>query len=342
VPHLLAQLEDELARSRKREAFWISIIVHILFVLLIIFSPQLLPQWAQPHLVRPDDRTRTKAPTFLALPADEQKPPPKVESNKISDKNRIAQTRRPQLDRKAPEGLPTRGDMRAPGPPPAPQPIAPRPAMPEQAPQQAMMTPPPVASPGIQSGPPTLPQPVVKPQLALPQPKVQPQQAAGENPFKSGSAGSMIAKAVQGPRPHVSGQGGGGYGAGGLDHRMHAGSFDVLSDTEGVDIGPYLARLKPIVEMNMALLEPESARPPLMKHGQVVIRFTIMPDGKIIGMQLEAPSGDISLDRASWGSITASNPFPVFPSNFHLPYIILQAHMLWNPTYEDLQEATTH
>ena len=47
VPQMLAQLEDELARSRMREAFWISVLLHIVFVLLIIFSPPLLPDWAQ-------------------------------------------------------------------------------------------------------------------------------------------------------------------------------------------------------------------------------------------------------------------------------------------------------
>ncbi len=73
VPHVLAQLEDELARSRKREAFWISVVVHICFVLLVIYSPELLPNWAQPHLLRAEDLARTKEPTFLALPQDMQK-----------------------------------------------------------------------------------------------------------------------------------------------------------------------------------------------------------------------------------------------------------------------------
>ncbi len=100
VPHLLAQLEDELSRSRKREAFWISVIVHIVLVLLVIFSPQWMPNWAQPHLLRAEDLARTKEPTYLALPEDLQKPPPKVHADKLSDKNRIAQTTHPQIDRK--------------------------------------------------------------------------------------------------------------------------------------------------------------------------------------------------------------------------------------------------
>ena len=37
VPHLLIQLQDDLTRSRRREAAWISIIVHLLlFIVLII------------------------------------------------------------------------------------------------------------------------------------------------------------------------------------------------------------------------------------------------------------------------------------------------------------------
>ena len=35
VPHLLIQLQDDLARSRRREAAWISIIVHLVLMILI-------------------------------------------------------------------------------------------------------------------------------------------------------------------------------------------------------------------------------------------------------------------------------------------------------------------
>jgi hypothetical protein len=107
-----AQLEDELARSRKREAFWISVIIHIIVVLLIIFSPQLLPDWAKPHLLRAADLKQNS--TFVTLPDDLQKPPEKVQTDKLSDKNRIAQIRRPQIDNKTLNEL--RGNMRSPGP----------------------------------------------------------------------------------------------------------------------------------------------------------------------------------------------------------------------------------
>src|ERR1700678_3435221 len=35
VPHLLIQLQDDLARSRRREAAWISIIVHLLLIVFL-------------------------------------------------------------------------------------------------------------------------------------------------------------------------------------------------------------------------------------------------------------------------------------------------------------------
>ena len=38
-PTLLIQTRDELARSRKREAFWISLIAHIVLALIIIICP---------------------------------------------------------------------------------------------------------------------------------------------------------------------------------------------------------------------------------------------------------------------------------------------------------------
>jgi len=39
VPVLLVQLQDDLSRSRMREAFWISLIVHLLIVIALWNSP---------------------------------------------------------------------------------------------------------------------------------------------------------------------------------------------------------------------------------------------------------------------------------------------------------------
>ena len=40
APALLIQLQDDLSRSRQREAFWISVVVHLILVILIVMSPK--------------------------------------------------------------------------------------------------------------------------------------------------------------------------------------------------------------------------------------------------------------------------------------------------------------
>jgi TonB family protein len=320
VPHLLTQLEDELARSRMREAFWISVIVHIVFVLLVIFSPQLFPNFAPVHLLSAQDLARTKEPTYLELPQDLQKPPEKVHTDKLSDKNRIAQTTRP-IDKKTLEALrEARGNRM----PPGPQAASPQtPQAPGGAPQQ---------------------QPPSNSQSAMnnqPQQRVQPQEQPRENPFKMpGSAGAAIAQAARNaPRMGSSGGGGGaGYGTGPSDRNANMGPFDILSDTQGVDFGPYLSRVLQSIKNNWYTLIPEEARAPLLKHGKVAIRFLITPNGKVAGMFIEAPSGDVPLDRAAYGGITASDPFSPLPHEFHGPYLALRITFFYNPKTGELEQ----
>ena len=48
VPHLLIQLQDDLARSRRREAAWISVIVHLI-LLIAIFNMERLEKYLPWH-----------------------------------------------------------------------------------------------------------------------------------------------------------------------------------------------------------------------------------------------------------------------------------------------------
>ena len=133
--------------------------------------------------------------------------------------------------------------------------------------------------------------------------------------------------------------GGGGGDVGGLGGTGRGGNvqgnLEILSDTMGVDFGPYLQRVLHDVRMNWYNLIPEVARPPLMKKGRVSIQFVILKDGSVAGMKLDGPSGDVSLDRAAWGGITASNPFPPLPSEFGGQYLALIFHFYYNPDRHD-------
>ena len=99
-PALIVQLQDELSYSRQREAFWISVVVHLVAIILIVNSQKLerfLPK--RPVIVvSPNDWLKQKDLTYLELPPDEQKVSKRPNTDKISDKDRIATSRSPQLD----------------------------------------------------------------------------------------------------------------------------------------------------------------------------------------------------------------------------------------------------
>jgi TonB family protein len=152
------------------------------------------------------------------------------------------------------------------------------------------------------------------------------------------SAGSAIQQAAQAAAASRGTGGGGDFGIGPIRPNSNVqGSMDVLSDTMGVDFGPYLQRVLHDVKFNWYNLIPEVARPPLMKKGRVTIEFAIMKDGSVMGMRPVSGSGDVSLDRAAWGGITASNPFPPLPSEFGGEYLALRFRFYYNPDKNDLR-----
>jgi TonB family protein len=106
--------------------------------------------------------------------------------------------------------------------------------------------------------------------------------------------------------------------------------LDVLSDTMGVDFGPYLQGVLATIRKNWQNLIPSEARAPTMKKGTVSIEFTILADGKVEGVKIVGTSGDAALDRAAWGGITASEPFPPLPTEFGGKYLALRIYYYYN------------
>src|SRR5437868_5280200 len=152
---LVSQLKDDLSRSRLREAFWMSLVAHFAVVLVLVFAPKYLPGYKKGvALISAADLMRQRELTYLELPPDLEKNVPKPDTNNISDKNRIAKSRNPVLDRDTLQKL---RDARRPGPP-APQsaPSASAPTSPPMAQQQMAQQSPPNAStaPPGQNSPP--------------------------------------------------------------------------------------------------------------------------------------------------------------------------------------------
>jgi TonB family protein len=98
----------------------------------------------------------------------------------------------------------------------------------------------------------------------------------------------------------------------------------------GVDFGPYLTRIVAIVKQNWYNLMPPSVYPPILKQGKLAIEFVILKDGKTTSMAVRTSSGDVALDRAAWGSITASTPFPPLPKEFPGQILGLRFYYFYN------------
>ena len=119
---------------------------------------------------------------------------------------------------------------------------------------------------------------------------------------------------------------------GGLNqHPGAAGGAEILSDTQGVDFGPYMQRVIHETYRTWDPLIPEEVNPPILKRGVVDIVFTILPNGRVAphSMILVGRSGDVALDRAAWGAIQGAD-FPPLPRQFHGPFLQLRFRFQYN------------
>jgi TonB family protein len=322
VPHLLIQLEDDLARSRLREAAWISIIVHLVLIILIVNFGRLESWFPWMHSVVAVARplSTDKNVTFLDLPPDLQKAPHRP-TNVLSDKDRTAMSRHPELDPKELRKLlatppPGRPGLNAPAVPQSQS----APQIAQNPPQQREQPPPPSNNPQIA-------------QLQPPKPNIANEFSKYAGSMSAGSAVDQATRAVAAGHGSQGGQGG-DFGLGTGAHGRQVGNLEILSDTQGVDFGPYLQRVLHDVRQNWYSLIPESAQ---MKHGNLIIEFAIMKDGSVQGLRIVASSSDVALDRPAYGSITASDPFPALPAEFKGQYLALRFRFFYNPTKEEME-----
>ncbi|HWZ84187.1 MAG TPA: TonB C-terminal domain-containing protein [Terriglobales bacterium] len=333
VPHLLIQLQDDLSRSRKREAVWLSVVLHLLVVILLVNSDKLLNLLPHRPLVLPAtvDLNKQKDATYLELPPDEQKVARRPDSKIISDKDRIATSKAPQINRQDLKKLlesarPGRPGQQSPQPP---QPTPPPQVAQNQAPPQEQQQPNPN-------------QGLVAPNQNPPPAQLQTPPRGGKPSFTTpATAGSAIEQAARAAAANRGNYGGGESGDYGLNQgRGGAKALDqaeILTDTMGVDFGPYLARITQIVRGNWMIALPPSVYPPILKQGKLSIEFVILKDGKVSGMTLHTTSGDVALDRAAWASITASNPFPPLPKEFPGQVLGLRFFYFYNLDKIDMQ-----
>jgi len=292
-----------------------SVVVHILLVALLIFSPQIF----KPHVRTSEEEEIGRRQMTVLLPPgalESLKPTPAPaphESVRVDPRviKKVAPYVEP-LPVPQPTPEPPRRDL-----PSAP---APKPSVPAQIPP-----PNPSASRGDL---PRAPTQLENPDMPVPE--------NGLKLPKSGSPGDMIRDAARGTKPNspVPYGGGGGPalsgGGGGGGRGSHGAGIEMLTDTEGVDFNDYFRRVYYIVKGNWESVMPPSVS--LGEQGVVSLQFKIMKDGSVPdGMPVQVyGSGKEPLDRAAFSSIRASNPFPPLPPQFKGPFIELRFTYYYN------------
>jgi TonB C terminal len=317
--NLLVEPEDQ--RDAKWDAITraASIAGHIAFIIFLIFLPKIFP----PHVPTRDEiELASKSLGVVYLPPDagalsKVLGPPPAPKVKIDNKvlNKVAPPRPEQHRIETPAPNPERPPTDLPSAP-TPQPnTAPLPA-------PAVAIPPPPKSLLL----PAEPQPTTK-NLNLGLPSSSPNRAMDDQVREALGKASHGSYSTDGGIQGGSGQGGGHGGRGGA---QTGNAVDILSPTEGVDFGPYIARLIAKVKQNWYTVMPESVY--LGDKGIVAITFRINRDGSfpIQNLNLDRTSGKDPLDTAALSSIRASNPFEPLPPQFKGPFLELRFTYFYN------------
>jgi len=294
---MISDLEDERRWARLREGVWLAILFHLALLSAITLLPRYV--FKAPIVVdRTDSLRQHKDFTYLDSPYQ----PPKVTTKPVP-------TDHPLIDKQTMETMKREAPAPTKQPETAQQPVTQTPAQPEQtttppaATQAQTETPHPAAVPG-------------RPNFAM----------------NSLSQSDQLREAMKGAG-RGSGQSSGSRSGGAMAQHPGAGSggVEVLSDTQGVDFSNWLQRWHYETERTWDPLIPDEVNPPILKKGQVMIRFKVLPNGRLMegSMVLEGRSGDVALDRAAWGALQGSNYSPL-PKDFHGPYLELRALFMYN------------
>ena len=297
---MISELEDERRWARLREGIWIAILVHLMLLSAITWIPKYV--FRVPPVIDPFDAIKQRKDlSYLDLPPDA------LRQIQPKAKPKTAREKPPTIDKKTLE------DINKQMPPPPPEPA--------KQPEQQAVQPPPIP-----------PNPQSQSQLEAPKPAAVP--ARPNFAMGSMNPAEQLRDAMRNAARSRGYDSGSNLPSGtGLSRHPGAGTggVEVLSDTQGVDFSSWLMRWHRETEHTWDPLIPDEVNPPILKSGVVVIRFKVLPNGRVMdgSMVLEGRSGDTGLDRAAWGALTGSN-YPPTPRAFHGPYLELRAVFLYN------------
>src|SRR5215831_1601097 len=326
--------DDPELQPKRTKTLLVSIGIHALLLVFLALNPDLLtstPKRIITVLGQDYDLSKNQV-VELVMPPDSLRPKPQVPSKPLVE---------PPVPK--PENVPQPPRPPPPPPPPPPQPPPPvigpedvikEGARPDAQPKASRGDTPEQARAGSPPEP-SNPEPPKQQQQPQQSENKPPQLARNTNPDALRSpnilddADRIVREQIEEGRRRTSVQGPRtGLPNGQIDPNFSTEEPTILSDTKGYDFGPYMNQVVNRVRYNWYSLIPEIAR--LGKRGKVVIVFTITKGGIVANLRQVANSGDTALDRAAYGSITASNPFAQLPAGFDGDHLDLQFTFLYN------------
>jgi TonB family protein len=319
---MAVEWHDELVVGRHRQTVMAAAIVHLLAILIFILTPRVFPQ--KPMTAEEKADRELKALSLLYIPPELATPRPQPDLT--PEERRRAVVRTPitvspeELERVLPPPPPPGGGIPLPPGPPADESSPLSSSRPERG-ERSQSADRPRQSIRLED---------------LPQRAENQGPGASDLPLPSGaSPGRAIEESLRrsqrggGGAPGVPGE-----GFGPMQPNLNVPGPLILSDTRGVDFGPYLAKLLREVRLNWYAVMPQSVY--LGDKGKVVIVFAIQKDGSVPAGQpaIVSSSGKTHLDRPAVAAIRASQPFQPLPKEFDGEQLILQFTFLYNLPYD--------
>jgi TonB family protein len=292
-----------------REGVLVSIIVHLLLFIAVMFMPDISSSSADSPLAQQmAQRNDQPSPTFVFMEprADLSKPQPKA-NVEASDQDRVKSSieRAPDPRNALPfarGNTPDRVDADA--------------TKPTNSADQAANAVPPGRQDQPSEGQVAANDPA-RSMLRLPN-------AASSTPAlsigRSGSGG-VLNDAIRNVQRYTSSQRfdnpqGTGDGQGTIDF-----------DSKGVEFGPWLRRFLAQVKRNWFI--PSAA---MMMKGHVVITFNIHKDGSITDIEVKTPSGIQAFDKAAANALLGSNPTQPLPPEYPVEAAFFTVTFYYNET----------
>jgi TonB family protein len=110
-------------------------------------------------------------------------------------------------------------------------------------------------------------------------------------------------------------------------------NVDVLSDTQGLDLTPYLRLNTHFVHRNWRKLTAADMVGSSHAVSDLAIEFTVSRDGSLSDAKLVQPSGDSALDQAALQAVRRASPFEVLPSNYAGQSLALRMRLHYDPSW---------